>query len=164
MSERIDAMKSVLQFARAQWKEHLMLGQEGHDPTPFKLVELMIAEAEAADSDPKAKAKLATEALDGLHIETMMAISTAHVSESTMKHLEADDLAEVNVKPFSEEGVVVYLTSDEENWAEIRESYVAQTMPEDLWLAMCFAREQGCTWLLLDADAEEADGLKTFEW
>jgi hypothetical protein len=156
---RLEAMQKLVDAAKGVIA-HDLKGQNG----AIAIVEGMIEEARDADADPKAKAKLATDALDGLHIETMMALSTAHVSESTMGHLVADDLTDVNVKPFGEEGVVLYLPPDEETWNEIRESYVAQKTPEDLWLAMCWARDHSCTWLFLDADAQEADGLKTFDW
>jgi hypothetical protein len=129
-----------------------------------KLIWEMAHEAAAADVDPKAKARLATEALDGLHIETMMAISTAHVEEPTMKLLMDDAVVLVNLRPFGEEGAAIYLPPDEDTWNLTRDDAQEGFAPKGLFEAMEYARNHGCTWLLLDSAAPEIEGLPTFDW
>ena len=128
------------------------------------LVEQMISEAEAADANPLAKATLATEAFDGLHIETMMAISTAHVEETIMKLLMDDAVVLVNSRPFGEEGAAIYLPPDDDTWSLIRDDAQEGFAPKGLFEAMEHARNHGCTWLLLDSAAPEIEGLPIFDW
>jgi hypothetical protein len=41
--------------------------------------------------------------------------------------------------------------------------YEDDPIPADLWAVFIYAREQGCAYVLFDADAEEVEGLQTYE-
>jgi hypothetical protein len=155
--DRIEAMKTVLHLAKMK-----MFGAK-HESA--KLVEEMIQEAEAADADPKAKAKLAFDVLKslGLPAEAMLVLSTSHLHQATADKMQYGSLPLIQYD-HDEYGWQVNVPSDEPAWLKIATDCVNGDIPDDLFLILEFARERGFEWVLFDADAETVSGLPTFSW
>lgn len=164
MSERIQHMELVYDLAsKFMWQK---------PPVPegwlaaIKTVDAMIKEAKAADADPWGKVKLGLEAVADtkLPIEPMLAISTAHVSEETAKRLTNDEIDGIIAYAHDDYGWQISITDDDEQVAERAERVAAGAFPQELHVAMEYARSLGCCWLLFDNGAEAIEGLKTYEW
>jgi hypothetical protein len=120
---------------------------------------------EKAEADPVAVAKLAHETLasTGLPFETMLVLSTAHVSEATAKTLGNDEMP-VSGYDHGKHGWLIVVPTDDEAWEKIAVDNINSEVPDDLFECMAHARKLGCCWLLLDADATEIEALKTYQW
>ena len=95
-------------------------------------------------------------------IYKILNLSTTHLSADTCKDLDAwCRTIDLNRKAFSQSptllgatdyGWIIYCTE-----ASVVEEDA--TLPADMLACMKYAREQGCEFLLFDADAEEIDDL-----
>lgn len=119
----------------------------------------------AIEKDPLAQAKLANETLasTGLPFETMLVLSTAHVSEATAKTLGNDEMP-VSGYDHGKHGWLIVVPSDDQAWEKVAVDNINSEVPDDLFECMAHARKLGCCWLLLDADATEIEALKTYQW
>jgi hypothetical protein len=131
-----------------------------------KVLWAMAHEAAAADADPWGKVKLALEAIDdtNLPIESILAISTAHILYSTSERMQGGDINAILVYEHKGYGWMVFVPSDPPAWEEIVQANLDEDVPDDLLDCMKKAHDLGCCWLLLDGDADEVVGLKTYEW
>jgi hypothetical protein len=94
-----------------------------------------------------------------LEIRRFVVISTAHVSETTARRLDNTPAKEWPCAggPYGEYGWLVYV--HDENAGVGRDA-----IPTDLFEAMCWARKQGCDYVLFDCDADMIEGLPTYDW
>ena len=96
----------------------------------------------------------------------MITLSTAHVSEDSIRLLERDTRSGGYPKAGlvsyqkSDYGFFIYVPSDEEEWKET-EQEIAR---EDLKAVAAYARNAGCEWLVLDCDGPKEDTLPLYEW
>jgi hypothetical protein len=97
-------------------------------------------------------------------IETprMLVLSTAHISESTndMFDFNTDDVPQFFPKhpwgsPSEGLGWLIPIVGNEP---------FPHTCPEDLRAIRALAEANGCTWIMLDRDADVVDGLPIYEW
>jgi hypothetical protein len=127
----------------------------------------MAEETAAADADPKKKITLANEVLSEnklATVEPILVLSTAHVTEATAKQLTEDTIALVSVRPFGDDGWLVYVPTDPAIWAELDTEAEKGEMPQELLTMLKFARELKCVWVLLDSAALEVSDLPSFDW
>jgi hypothetical protein len=86
---------------------------------------------------------------------TMLVLSTAHITQETAEAMEARDL------PFTcfanEYGFVVSAKNFETETFK-------PSIPEDLAKVQEYALANGCTYIMLDRDAPQVDGLPVFDW
>jgi hypothetical protein len=132
-----------------------------------EIVESMIKEAAAADADEAQKIKLANEVLSEnklATVEPILVLSTAHVTEATAKQLTEDTITLVSVRPFGDDGWLVYVPTDAAIWAELDTEAEKGEMPQELLTVLKFAHELKCVWVLLDSAALEVSDLPTFDW
>lgn len=87
-------------------------------------------------------------------IETMLVISTGHVTLKTAKMLDSNP----NIWP------VKGYRHGEYGWLFPVPPEIEEHIPLDLYRVLSAAKEQGCVWLLMDRDAEALDDLKVFDW
>jgi hypothetical protein len=98
-----------------------------------------------------------------MEIEKMLTVSVAHITQETAKRLDA--------ATNETSGVVEYLVAYRKNdygwFVYADEDYVRQfkrDIPADLYALMMLAAKNDCTWLCLDCDGDEVDGLPTYDW
>lgn len=130
-------------------------------------VEEMIAEAETADADPKKRVALANEVLVEnklATVETILVLSTSHVSGITAQKLTEDTIPLVSVRPFGDDGWIVYVPTDPSIWDALEADVEKGDMPTELFEVLKFANELKCVWVLLDSAALEVSGLQSFDW
>jgi hypothetical protein len=91
------------------------------------------------------------------NIEKALVLSTAHISESTRQKFDRNEKMPFRYE-HHEYGWILFATTTYEDeldrWSEI----------PDLLAIMKLANKNHCTLINLDADADEAEGLETFEW
>jgi hypothetical protein len=88
--------------------------------------------------------------------ESMLTISTSHVSQETAKKLEWED-AHVTQFEHGDYGWLIYVNPEGHDWA-------GTGVPPDLTLLMLHAHQCGCCWLLLDSDGAVLPEVPTFDW
>lgn len=94
-------------------------------------------------------------------IEQHMALSTGHISKKTGDWLDyalCDIDQMTNVSPLSGGPYAAA------GWFMHCPEEVHVSVPEDLKLVMQFVRKNGCSYLLMDRDADTIEGLEVFEW
>ena len=92
-----------------------------------------------------------------LPIYKYLDLSTAHITRETDRFLDRESqwqLTEIIVYN-KERG---YFICVPENINEL------VNVPKDLKACLKLAQKHGCSWLVLDGDAEIVEGLKTYEW
>lgn len=132
-----------------------------------KVLWAMAYEAAEADADPKKRVALANEVLHEnklVTIEPLLVLSSAHVTEATAKRLAADDITTVSVRPFGDDGWLVYVPTDKSIWADLEAGVEEDEVPQELLTVLKFAHELKCVWVLLDNAALEVSGLQSFDW
>jgi hypothetical protein len=82
-----------------------------------------------------------------------LVLSTAHLTEEWADKLQS------NVMVKTEEGILVY-----QNVEYGYRLFITEDMPEFFFPAATLAQAHGCRWLEYDQDAEEVEGLETYEW
>lgn len=93
-----------------------------------------------------------------LPIIQVLDCSTAHVTPETARRMDADE--DVGFTYYGlEHGWLVYVPPE-----EYMEGVTKEDRPDDLWRLVILARENGCSYVLLDADAPYIDELPTYEW
>lgn len=86
--------------------------------------------------------------------QSMLVLSTAHISLETKKGLEADNLP-----------IVAYAKSAYGWFIPVtEESDEIKHLPADLRGIVEFAASNGCDWIMLDSDYDEIQCLPTFNW
>lgn len=92
---------------------------------------------------------------------TMLALSTAHLTEGTASLLEAGSIKNVTIYPKGEYGWFVHVPELSD-----LDSFENKDCPKDLMDCMRYARSNGCSWLMFDCDVEEecAPELQKYEW
>lgn len=83
-----------------------------------------------------------------MEISKMLTISTAHISQETVKFINNN-----NIASFSGEYAWIIYTKDN-----------TEILPNDLKEAVRIANNKKCDWLRLDCDGEILNNLKQFEW
>lgn len=85
----------------------------------------------------------------------------------TTSHITAED----NQQLFDEETNLVVYSMDEYGYmiwtgGNTFQLYMqeAKNISDSFRILLTFAKQQKCEWLRLDRDAEEIEGLETFEW
>ncbi len=162
--DRLEAMKIVVGIAKTM---NMSDGLWEQQQQAAEIVESMIKEAAAANADPKAKIALANEVLDENQlatIESVLVLSTAHVTGITAQKLTEDTITLVSVRPFGDDGWWVLIPSDPSIWEEFETGVGENETPTDLLACMKFAREINCKWLLLDNAVAEITGLPSYDW
>lgn len=86
--------------------------------------------------------------------QTMLVVSTGHVSEETAAMLEDNNIG-VSVYSKDDYGWFVVVT----DWKEFEEE-----IPEDLARCLKLAEEKNCSWLCLDCDGETYPELPVYHW
>ena len=92
-----------------------------------------------------------------LEIVKLLVVSTAHLSEETVKAIE-DITSDKNVlwdPSFTRDQGWVFCV-------DMAGKY--EKAPADLQDMIAFAHGQGCDWLMFDCDANVVDELKTYDW
>ena len=99
-----------------------------------------------------------------LPIVSVLELSTAHVSKATAKVLD-DTLAERG-QAWQENSIILDDHRGYGWWVWIATDDIEEhdaKLPEDLRKVVQFARGIGCTWVLLDQDADTIEKLPTYE-
>ena len=132
-------------------------------PILEKMAAWLYAMAEV-DASPAATVKLAVETAEKAlpNFEGMLALSTAHVQKETSEAL-VDGVSPLTVFPHGGYGYLIHVPSDADFWETLVQQSNNGEIPTELFVCTAHAREHGCSWLLLDADASEIDGLTTFD-
>lgn len=89
--------------------------------------------------------------------ETIITLSTGHISEETTNILDNDELNGINVYKKGEYGWIIYIL-DEKQEGSLKE------LPEDLKEVIRFARDKKSKMICLDRDAELVNDLPVFNW
>lgn len=89
-----------------------------------------------------------------LEIRKFLTLSTAHVTDDTRRILDESKLTDWPV--FGFQGVF--------GWVIFCHEEKDETIPEDLWRVLEYARAKGCEYVMFDADADMIDDLPTYEW
>lgn len=91
-------------------------------------------------------------------IEQMMILSTAHLSETTARHVD-DSLRGDGPIPISgaarEYGFLIFADQDATKNRDV---------PGDLRTALLYALKHDCEWVLFDRDEDPVDALPLYEW
>ena len=91
-----------------------------------------------------------------MEISKMLTISTAHISEETARLLD--------IEPDNDNmQLTVYNKADFGWFVYVSEYFEDCDIPDDLRKCLELAKENNCTWLCLDCDAEIVDGLDFYE-
>lgn len=92
-------------------------------------------------------------------VHQFIVISTSHLSEATANRLDNTPASiwPWHGGPFSYYGWFVY--AHKENLGSDDDA-----IPDDLFAAMTWARNQGFEYLLFDRDADIVEGLATYDW
>jgi len=95
-----------------------------------------------------------------MEIDKMLTVSTAHISIETNNWL----IRECN--PSSATDITAYMKDDVGFFVYVPDlsQFIVQNIPEDLVKCMKLAYENGCSWLCLDCDGSEVEGLEVFNW
>ncbi len=101
------------------------------------------------------------------HVRNCLDLSTAHVSRETMDLLEAVGFARTDGTPYDGSlsvkadlyGCFVHVPE-----AELEETLTDGDLPGDLQATFKLARENGCDYVLFDADGPAHPDLEVFEW
>lgn len=121
-------------------------------------VRAWLQQMKQVDASIEERTKLATAQLrdDNYGVETMLVISTAHVTEETAKTLDMGSL------PF---GLVCHAKADY-GWMIFVGSEEAEenTAPDELDALIQHCRKLGIDWLCLDRDAAEHPEFSIFDW
>lgn len=94
-----------------------------------------------------------------MEIEKILTLSSAHIQGSTADFLDKEDRGVLVVYDKPKYGWFIYVNSEEEAFEE-----ELTLVPQDLANLLTLAKEHDCTWLCLDSDVENEDGLPTFDW
>lgn len=94
-----------------------------------------------------------------MEIEKILTLSSAHIQGSTADFLDKEDREVLVVYNKSIFGWFIYVNSEEESFED-----ELTRVPQDLAKLLTLAKEHDCTWLCLDSDVENEEGLPTFEW
>lgn len=88
-----------------------------------------------------------------VEVQKMLVLSTAHISRETALYL--DNYQSIGY------------SKDEYGWfipiTDVDTQY-RNGWPDDLWAIRKFAIAHGCSWIMLDRDADTIDGLETWDW
>lgn len=92
---------------------------------------------------------------------TMLALSTGHITKETGNLMDANQFEQVILYPKNPFGWFVYIPEASE-FDELKDS----DCPEDLYLCMKYALDNGCDWLMIDCgvDINEAPELPVYDW
>ncbi len=91
---------------------------------------------------------------------TMIALSTAHIAEATVEFF----------KKLKNAGIVVYSKGDYGWFVYVPEYFEGfkdnGDFPDDLYLCMKYAHDNGCEWIMFDQDVDvnEAPELPVYDW
>ena len=90
-----------------------------------------------------------------MEISKMLTLSTAHIPEEVANALVQEpetDYFGLSVYPFAY-GFWIHVPNE-----------IPPAVPESLAACLRLSKENGCTWLQLDQDAELFDELPTYDW
>lgn len=90
-----------------------------------------------------------------LEIHSMMALSTAHISLETKNQLEHEQINGLVVYQKEEFGWFVVVPDEEEE---------PEHLPDDLKNLIMFAKQNECSWIMLDRDVQIISVIPTFNW
>lgn len=98
-----------------------------------------------------------------LETHKMLVLSTAHLTEKTAKAIEE---AAEELPPFCTiDWAPSFMRAEGWIWYVGEENpVVTRPFPDEFAALFSLAMENGCTWLMLDRDADPADNLPTYEW
>lgn len=92
-----------------------------------------------------------------LEFRKILVLSTSHVTEETKDLLDSDlplDQWPVSGGPYGDYGWFMYAHEDPDD----------EKIPAELRVVFAFARANGCDNVLFDCDADQVDGLPTYDW
>lgn len=149
------------------------MGQEFYDGTMKRIARALEKIAENGEKPLKAAPEAPKEPE---HISKIIELSTAHITQEAAKVL--DSLVERNegFRLFSLEGEMhdfgVYprgeygwfIATPAEPMAQLRYASPDAAPLRSVMVALEYAQKQGCSWLLLDRDADETDNLPKYNW
>lgn len=105
------------------------------------------------------------EASKGLETPRMLVLSTAHITEETSECLDNSAISSEQRVPLhfakGEYGFLIPIIPFEPGDVEDRERWEAYP---DLAAIRAVAEAAGCSWIMLDRDADTVDGLSTYDW
>lgn len=158
---REDLMAEIAQFCREWWSEI----RDKRDPATLddeKVAEIYFErhEDEYLWTERIAVAAAVPEPVSALRIRRDLVISTSHIRPSTADLLDqwAPMLPEARPLGVAEAGYGWFVLTDP------LDGEALEMVPPELRAVIDLARAQGCRWLLLDRDADCAEGLETFDW
>ena len=97
-------------------------------------------------------------------IETILTISTAHVTPETIDALNnEEDRMPITFRK-GDYGYLIYLGNEPSDTSEEFDGEDVEERPADLVRLMTIGREHGYTWLCLDRDADALAGVPTYDW
>lgn len=100
-----------------------------------------------------------------MSIRQFIEISTSHVSEQTGEWLNAEGLIAADFHNNATIYAEVNMASTHFGWfLYCDEDVDALDCPDDLKAVMRWVRAQGLEYVLFDRDADQVEGLPTFDW
>lgn len=101
-------------------------------------------------------------------ISFYLELSTCHITPNTAKKLDSMVESGEPIIVYDKEGYGWFIPVLNEYFDEKEDmsADVKADIPEDLKTVFLFAKENGCRWIIFDADAEKYDNLPNFsdEW
>lgn len=154
-------LDKVAVFCRAQWAEI-------NDPRDPALLDSPTLVRDYFDRHPEDQLTSRIELIDpdfdddanGLEIGNYLTLSSSHISWQTTLKIDKWLTLDPSDRPVS-------VADTHYGWfiCALRSSFGDYLeIPDDLFHALTFARDQGCNYLLLDRDAPATDRLPCFEW
>jgi len=100
------------------------------------------------------------------HINKMLEISTAHLPQAFMARLEETAGADYPFSSFlNEYGSMMLSLPDEQEWPFFCEVLGDSPLADPRFLVVIdYARNLGCSWLLVDRDVPPLSDLPVYEW
>ncbi|MGG3471642.1 hypothetical protein ABES02_29765 [Neobacillus pocheonensis] len=99
-------------------------------------------------------------------IVQMLTISTGHISEETNKllldHGPDDPLAMLPIVFYQKSGYGFFIVVPDD--PEDPDMYNMEGVPDDLRAVLVYARENLCSWVMLDRDADFIEDLPSYDW
>lgn len=111
------------------------------------------------DASIEERTKLATAQLtdDNYGVETMLVLSTAHITRETAKTLEVMGCGQFGLVGFTkgEYGWIIHVSTEQPT---------DESAPDELDALIDHCRSLGINWLCLDRDGDEHPEFSTFDW
>lgn len=91
-----------------------------------------------------------------MYICNILYMSTCHITEATDNLMANGKIRDLVYYPKVEDGM-------QYGYFIYTEDFMGNDVPEDLVRCVEFARNNGCSWINMDCDGDEVDGLPVYE-